>query len=82
MKVYIEVKLVGNGRSYEYEVSDSLKVGVVKGKIIKDVLENEENKIMINSLPLLCKVNQELILSDSLTLKEQNIKTGDVLLLL
>lgn len=82
MKVYIEVKLVGNGRNYEYEVSDSLKVGVVKDKIIKDVLENEENKIMINSLPLLCKVNQELILSDSLTLKEQNIKTGDVLLLL
>jgi len=82
MKIFIEVKLVGNGRSYEFEIADTMKVCEVKEKIIKEILDIEENKVTINQISMLCQLRSGTILDEAHSLKEQNVKTGDELLLL
>jgi uncharacterized ubiquitin-like protein YukD len=83
MKIFIEINTIGNGKKYEFEVADTLKVSNIKERVIKEIQAIEQNKLDLSGKnTILCLVKKNKILSEEFTLKQQNIKSGDELLLL
>ncbi|MHC1734652.1 MAG: hypothetical protein AB9921_03180 [Erysipelotrichaceae bacterium] len=82
MKIFVEILTPGNGKTYEFEISDTLNVKKAKERIIKNISTFENNAIIFKEdASVLCHLDKNATLDESVTMKEAGIKSGDNLLL-
>jgi len=83
MKIYVDVKTPGNGKTYEFQLDSVMTVGQVKAKLIDEITELESGNITLNpEQVILNNLNTKTRLSESDTLREAGVKSGQSLLLL
>lgn len=82
MKIYVDVKTPGNGKTYEFQLDSTMTVGQVKAIMIDEITETESGNIrLIPEKVILSNINTRERLSDSDTLTEAGVKSGQSLLL-
>ena len=82
MKVYVDVKTPGNGKTYEFQLDSAMTVGQVKEKMIDEITEVESGNIALSSgNAILSDLTTKVRLSDADTLAQAGIKSGHCLLL-
>ena len=83
MKIFVDVKTPGNGKTYEFQLDSVMTVGQVKAKIIDEITEIESGNVTLNpEKVILSNLNTKARLSDSDTLTAAGVKSGQSLLLL
>lgn len=83
MKLNLEIVTPGNGKSYEFEISDKLTVLEVKKRIIIEINSFENNNIIVNpNNSVLCSEKNQNILDDNSTFQALEVKSGDSLFLI
>jgi hypothetical protein len=83
MKIFIDVKTPGNGKTYEFQLDSVMTVGQVKEKMIDEITEIESGNITLNpDKVILSNLNTRARLSDADTLVAAGVKSGQSLLLL
>ena len=82
MKIYVDVKTPGNGKTYEFQLDDTMAVGQVKAIMMDEITEIESGNITLNpEKVILSNINTCSRLSDADTLKEAGVRSGQSLLL-
>jgi len=82
MKIYVEVKTPGNGKTYEFQLDSAMTVGQIKAKMIEEITEIENGNITLYvGKAVLSNLDTKTILSDSDTLAAAGVKSGQSLLL-
>lgn len=81
-KIYLEVFLPGNGKIYEFQVDENMNIGNVKQKIIDEIMEFESKYISFYTYKMMLfnESTQEL-LSETVSLKSFNVRSGQTLIL-
>jgi len=83
MKIFVEVKTPGNGKTYEFQLDSAMTVGRVKLKMIDEITEIENGNITLDpDKVILCDLNTQARLYDPDTLAAAGVKSGHNLLLL
>jgi len=83
MKIYVDVKTPGNGKTYEFQLDSVMTVGQVKLKMIDEIIEIESGNITLDpTKAILSNMNTRMRLSDSDLLSDAGVKSGQSLLLL
>lgn len=83
MKLFIEIKTPGNGKTYEFEVSDNMAVQKAKLRFIKEIKAFESTLIGFDEYAsVLCLMRTERTLDDRLPLRDAGVRSGDVLMLI
>ena len=83
MKIFVEVKTPGNSKTYEFQLDSLMTVLQAKVKMIDEITESESGNITLSpEKAVLGNLNTQTILSDSDTLTEAGVKSGQSLLLL
>lgn len=83
MKLFLEVMTPGNGKTYEFEVSDRLAVQKAKLRFINEIKLLENTLIGFEpQISVLCLQRTEKTLDDRQTLADAGIRSGDVLILI
>jgi uncharacterized ubiquitin-like protein YukD len=83
MKINVEVNTPGNNKVYEFQISDNLLVSTVVSRLIDMISEHEEQGIAFNpDTVTLLNHSDEKVLDPNNTLYQENVKNGDVLMLL
>ena len=83
MKLFIDVKTPGNGKTYEFQLDSIMTVGQAKAKMIDEITEIESGNITLNpEKVILSNLNTKARLSDTNTLVAAGVKSGQSLLLL
>lgn len=82
-RIFLEIFLPGNSKSYEFQLDDCLKVEECAQKI-KDQIEAFEGMEITfdTSSVLLCNMASQQVLKKGMRLQAAGIKSGDKLLLL
>ena len=82
MKIYVDVKTPGNGKTYEFQLDSNMTVGQVKAIMIDEIREIESGNITLDPKKvILSNINTRSRLSDADTLIEAGMKSGQSLLL-
>ena len=82
MKIYVDVKTPGNGKTYEFQLDSTMTVGQVKAVMIDEITEIESGNItLVPEKVILSNINTRARLSDADTLSEAGVKSGQSLLL-
>ena len=82
MKILIEVKTPGNGKTYELMVDDKMTVGLAKEKIIEQVLAFENGCIAFGEGAELFAASSRTYLPDNLSLRRAGLRGGQMVMLL
>jgi len=83
MKIYVDVKTPGNGKTYEFQLDSVMTVGQVKAKMIEEITEIESGNITLDpEKVILSNLSTKERLTDSDMLTKAGIKSGQSLLLL
>jgi len=83
MKIYVDVKTPGNGKTYEFQLDSVMTVGQVKAKMIEEITEIESGNITLDpEKVILSNLNTKKRLTDTDMLTKAGIKSGQSLLLL
>ncbi len=83
MKIFVDVKTPGNGKTYEFQLDSIITVGQAKDKMINEITEIENGNITLNpEKVILNNLNTRARLSDSDTLTLAGVKSGHRLMLL
>jgi len=83
MKIYVDVKTPGNGKTYEFQLDNVMTVGQVKVKMIDEITEIESGNITLDpKKAILSNLSTSKRLSDSDLLTDAGVKSGQSLLLL
>ena len=82
-KIYLEVQVPGNAKTYEFAADSAMTVGKVKNQIIKQVAAVENRDIFPDkNAVLFCSVDLEGLLQDSEILGEVGVRSGGKIILL
>lgn len=82
-KIYLEVQVPGNAKTYEFAADNVMTVGKVKKQIIKQITAVENRDIFADNADVLfCSTNLEGLLQDHEILSEVGVKSGDSIILL
>lgn len=82
-KIYLEVEVPGNAKTYEFAADDVMTVGKVRRQFIRQITELENRDIFENDDEVLfCSINLEGLLQDHEILGEVGVKSGDRIILL
>ena len=83
MKIFVEVKTPGNGKTYEFLLDSNLTVGHVKAMMIDEITEIENGNITLKvERSILSSLNTQSRLDETKTLTAAGVKSGQSLLLL
>jgi len=83
MKIFVDVKTPGNGKTYEFQLDSTMRVKQAKDKIIEEITEIESGNITLNPEKLILNnLNTQVRLSDMDTLIAAGVRSGHSLLLL
>ena len=83
MKMFVEVKTPGNGKTYEFQLDSVMTVGQAKDVMISEIREIENGNITLNpDNVILSNLSARIKLSDFDTLAAAGVKSGQCLLLL
>lgn len=82
-KIYLEVQVPGNAKTYEFSADSVMTVGKVKKQFVSQISAVEGRNIFTDmSQVLFCSKALEGLLQDSEILEEVGIKSGDTIILL
>lgn len=82
-KVYLEVQVPGNAKTYDFAADSMMKVGRVKRDFIKQISAVENREIFADPNEVLfCSRNLEGLLQDHEVLGDVGVKSGDTIMLL
>jgi hypothetical protein len=82
MKIYVDVRTPGNGKTYEFQLDNKMTVGQVKVKMIEDIIEIENGNIAFDAdKVILSSLDLKTRLSDADALYAAGVKSGHSLLL-
>jgi hypothetical protein len=82
MKIYVDVKTPGNGKTYEFQLDSNMTVGQAKAKMIEEIGETESGNITLNPEKVIVgNLSTESRLADA-EIVAAVIKSGQSLLLL
>ena len=82
-KIYLEVAVPGNAKTYEFMADSTMTVGRVRRKFIEQITLVENREIFENNDEVLfCSTNLEGLLQDQEVLGEVGVKSGDHIILL
>lgn len=80
--VMVEIMVPVIDKEYDFKLDEYATVAMIKEEIAEMVCHKEQSKLIGNEKQLLlCDYKSQRILEDMLTLKKQNIHTGDKLIL-
>jgi hypothetical protein len=82
MKILVEVKTPGNGKTYEIMLDDKLTVGSVKEKIIEEITSFENGCISFGDAPALFSAASRTRLPDHRNIRKAGFCGGQTLILL
>lgn len=80
-KIFVDVFTPGNGKTYEFQLDDSITVASAKLHMIEDILQLEERGMSFSEQTLLCDLATNAILPDNAPLSTANVRSGHKLLL-
>jgi len=80
-KIFVDVYTPGNGKTYEFQMNDSITVLEAKGRMVEEILQIEESSMSFHEQTQLCDLNLGVALPDNVPLSTANVKSGDKLLL-
>lgn len=82
-KIYLEVEVPGNAKTYEFAADSRMTVGRVKNQIIRQIAAVENRDIFPDKdAVLFCSVDLEGLLQDCEILGDVGIKSGGTIILL
>ncbi len=82
-KLQLDVQLPSIAKTYEFTLDDSMSVGKVKKEFIKAISAVEGREIFPDlSQVLFCSKDLEGLLADSEILKDLEVKSGDIIILI
>jgi hypothetical protein len=82
-KIYLEVQVPGNAKTYEFAADSIMTVGKVKNQFVKQISAVENREIFSpDEGVLFCSKQLEGLLQDSEILGEVGIRSGDTIILL
>lgn len=82
-KIYLEVQVPGNARTYEFAADSVMSVGKVKKQFAKQISAVENREIFPEGEGVLfCSKQLEGLLQDHEILGEVGVKSGDTIILL
>ena len=80
-KIFVDVFTPGNGKIYEFQLSDNTTVSAAKARMVEEILHIEENSMSFNEPTLLSDLPSCIILPGNAPLSALNVKSGNKLLL-
>jgi len=80
-KIFVDVFTPGNGKTYEFQLDDSLTVAAAKVRMVEEILQIEERSMSFHEETLLCDLTLETVLPDNAPLSAAKVKSGHRLLL-
>jgi len=80
-KIIIDIFTPGNGKTYEFQLNDSITVRNAKNLMVEEILQIEESSMSFHEQTLLCDLTLGAVLPDNSPLSAANVKSGDKLLL-
>jgi len=80
-KIFVDVFTPGNGKTYEFQMDDSMTVSSAKSHMIDEILQIEEHSMSFHEETRLCDMALESVLPDNAPLSVMNVKSGHKLLL-
>lgn len=81
IKIFVDVKTPGNGKTYDFQLDSAITVGQAKAKMIDEITDIENGNITLKfDKVMLCNLNTKVQLNDADTLKMANVKSGQSLL--
>lgn len=82
-KIYLEVQVPGNAKTYEFVADSALSVGRVKREFIAQISAVENLNIFSDPAEVLFSSRQlEGMLQDNEILEEVGVKSGDTIILI
>ena len=82
-KIYLEVQVPGNAKTYEFAADSMMTVGRVKNQIIKQIAALENRDIFPDrDAVLFSSIDLEGLLQDSEILGEVGVRSGGKIMLL
>lgn len=82
-KLFLEVEIPGNAKTYEFSADSAMTVGKVKGKILEQVAAVENRDIFSDRNEVLfCSVELEGLLQDHEVLRDVGVRSGHRIILL
>ena len=80
-KIFVDVLTPGNGKTYEFQLDDSMTVSAAKSRMVDEILQIEERSMSFHEETQLCDLTLETVLPDNAPLSAVNVKSGHRLLL-
>ncbi|HBS58362.1 MAG TPA: hypothetical protein DEA44_03745 [Firmicutes bacterium] len=82
-KIYLEVQVPGNAKTYEFIADNGMPVGKVKKQFIAQISAVENREIFVDAAEVLfCSSRLEGLLQDHEILSEVGVSGGDTIILL
>ena len=82
-KIYLEVQVPGNAKTYEFSADSSMTVGKVKKQFAKNISAVENRSIFQEESGILfCSKGLEGLLQDHEILSEVGVESGDTIILI
>lgn len=82
-KIYLEVQVPGNAKTYEFTADNGMSVGKVKKQFIAQISAVENRDIFADASEVLfCSSRLEGLLQDHEILSEVGVSSGDTIILL
>ena len=83
MRIFVDVRTPGNGKTYEFQLYSSMTVRQVKLKMIEEITDAEDGNITLDpSRAILSSLTIRKILPDTDTLASVGVTSGQDLLLI
>ena len=79
--IFVDVFTPGNGKTYEFQLSDSITVLEAKARMVDEILQIEESSMSFNEHTKLCDLTSGTVLPDNAPLSTADVKSGNKLLL-
>jgi len=81
-KLFVDVFLPGNGKTYEFQLDGSMLIGQATARIINNICEVENNTVAIDpNTAILSDMNLSKLLNAGTTLRAAGVKSGHKLIL-
>ena len=83
MKIYVDVKTPGNGKTYEFMAESAMPVDRTKRRMIEEIIEIEDGNVTIcPQKAALYDIDAQAALSGGGSLSDAGVRSGHSLLLL
>lgn len=82
MMIVVDIQVPNLNRTYDFELDEEMKTGELLKKVIQTITEKECLEDCGESEMLLYDLSREMVLSESHSLKQQGVKSGEQLYLI